>query len=285
METLIMRGKPVADAYRETIMQRVANALGKGRKVTLAIIVVGDDPASAVYVRNKEKACDEVGFYSEKYALPASTTQKELNDLVDELNARPEISGILCQLPLPKHLDDKEVIARINPIKDVDAFHPVNVGAIMIGDYHFLPCTPAGIMELIHSAGVDPMGKKAVVIGRSNIVGKPMAMLLLHENATVEIAHSKTQNLADVTKSADILVAAVGKAKFVTADMVKPGAVVIDVGMNRDENGKLCGDVDFESVAPKCSFITPVPGGVGPMTISMLMQNTLTAAKIQNGVE
>ena len=282
---VVIDGKAVSRSVRERVKQETAELKAKGITPGLAVIVVGDDPASAVYVRNKEKACDEVGFYSEKYALPASTTQKELNDLVYELNARPEISGILCQLPLPAHLDDKEVIARINPIKDVDAFHPVNVGAIMIGDYHFLPCTPAGIMELIHSAGVDPMGKKAVVIGRSNIVGKPMAMLLLHENATVEIAHSKTQNLADVTKSADILVAAVGKAKFVTADMVKPGAVVIDVGMNRDENGKLCGDVDFESVAPKCSFITPVPGGVGPMTISMLMQNTLTAAKIQNGVE
>ena len=281
----IIDGKAISAEIKEELKEKVAEYKKQGVEITLAVVKVGNDPASAVYVRNKEKACDEVGFYSEKYALPASTTQKELNDLVDELNARPEISGILCQLPLPKHLDDKEVIARINPIKDVDAFHPVNVGAIMIGDYHFLPCTPAGIMELIHSAGVDPMGKKAVVIGRSNIVGKPMAMLLLHENATVEIAHSKTQNLADVTKSADILVAAVGKAKFVTADMVKPGAVVIDVGMNRDENGKLCGDVDFESVAPKCSFITPVPGGVGPMTISMLMQNTLTAAKIQNGVE
>lgn len=186
---------------------------------------------------------------------------------------------------MPSHLDDKEVINRIDPLKDVDAFHPVNVGAIMIGDYNYLPCTPAGVMELIHSTGVDVSGKKAVVMGRSNIVGKPMAMLLLHENATVEITHSRTQNLADITKEADILVAAIGKAKFVKADMVKDGAVVIDVGMNRDENGKLCGDVDFEDVKDKCSFITPVPGGVGPMTIAMLMKNTLTAAKIQNGVE
>ena len=226
-----------------------------------------------------------MGFFSEKFALPESTTQEELNALVQELNGRKDINGILCQLPLPKHLDDKEVINLIDPAKDVDAFHPVNVGAIMIGDYNFLPCTPAGVMELIHSTGVDVCGKKAVVIGRSNIVGKPMAMLLLHENATVEITHSKTQNLADITKEADILVAAIGRAKFVTADMVKDGAVVIDVGMNRDENGKLCGDVDFEAVQDKCSFITPVPGGVGPMTISMLMQNTLTAAKIQNGIE
>jgi methylenetetrahydrofolate dehydrogenase (NADP+)/methenyltetrahydrofolate cyclohydrolase len=246
---------------------------------------VGEDPASQVYVRNKERACEEVGFFSEKYALPENTTQEELNALVDELNNRADINGILCQLPLPAHLDDKEVINRINPIKDVDAFHPVNVGAIMIGDYNFLPCTPAGVMELIHSTGVDVTGKKAVVIGRSNIVGKPMAMLLLHENATVEITHSKTRNLAEITSQADILVAAIGRAKFVTADMVKEGAVVIDVGMNRDENNKLCGDVDFEAVKDKCAFITPVPGGVGPMTISMLMQNTLTAAKIQNNID
>ena len=220
-----------------------------------------------------------------KYALPAATTQQELNSLVEKLNNDPKINGILCQLPLPEHLDDKEVINRIDPIKDVDAFHPVNVGAIMIGDYNFLPCTPAGVMELIHSTGVEISGKKAVVMGRSNIVGKPMSMLLLHENATVEITHSKTKNLADVTKTADILVAAIGKAKFVTADMIKDGAVVIDVGMDRDENGKLCGDVDFENVKDKCSFITPVPGGVGPMTIAMLMRNTLTAAEIQNGIK
>ena len=220
----------------------------------------------------------------EKFALPESSTQQELNALVEELNARKDINGILCQLPLPSHLNDKEVINLISPEKDVDAFHPVNVGAIMIGDYNFLPCTPAGVMELIHSTGVDISGKKAVVIGRSNIVGKPMAMLLLHENATVEITHSKTKNLSEITSQADILVAAIGKAKFVTADMIKDGAVVIDVGMNRDENGKLCGDVDYASAADKCSFITPVPGGVGPMTISMLMKNTLTAAKLQNGL-
>ena len=257
----------------------------KGITPGLAVIIVGDDPASQVYVHNKEVACEACGFYSVKYALPAETTQDELNALVDKLNKDDKINGILCQLPLPSHLDDKEVINRIDPLKDVDAFHPVNVGAIMIGDYNYLPCTPAGVMELIHSTGIDVSGKKAVVIGRSNIVGKPMAMLLLHENATVEITHSRTQNLADITKEADILVAAIGKAKFVKADMVKDGAVVIDVGMNRDENGKLCGDVDFEDVKDKCSFITPVPGGVGPMTIAMLMKNTLTAAKIQNGIE
>lgn len=278
----IIDGKAVSKSVKERVK---AECEAKGIKPGLAVIIVGDDPASQVYVRNKEKACEECGFYSEKYALPADTTQEELNELVATLNNKQEINGILCQLPLPSHLDDKEVINRIDPIKDVDAFHPVNVGAIMIGDYNFLPCTPAGVMELIHSTGVDVSGKKAVVIGRSNIVGKPMAMLLLHENATVEITHSRTQNLADVTKTADILVAAIGKAKFVTADMVKDGAVVIDVGMNRDENGKLCGDVDYENVKDKCSFITPVPGGVGPMTISMLMQNTLTACKLQNNID
>ncbi|MCI9111372.1 MAG: bifunctional methylenetetrahydrofolate dehydrogenase/methenyltetrahydrofolate cyclohydrolase FolD [Eubacterium sp.] len=280
----IIDGKAVAKSVRERVAGETAELKKKGVTPGLAVIIVGEDPASQVYVRNKENACEEVGFFSEKFALPESTTQEELNALVKELNERDDINGILCQLPLPKHLDDKEVINLINPIKDVDAFHPVNVGAIMIGDYNFLPCTPAGVMELIHSTGVDVCGKKAVVIGRSNIVGKPMAMLLLHENATVEITHSRTQNLAEVTAGADILVAAIGKAKFVTADMVKEGAVVIDVGMNRDENGKLCGDVDFEAVTDKCSYITPVPGGVGPMTISMLMQNTLTAAKIQNSI-
>lgn len=281
----IIDGKLVSKEVRQRVAQETAELKKKGVTPGLAVIIVGDDPASQVYVRNKEKACEEVGFYSEKFALPAETTQEELNALVKELNSRKEISGILCQLPLPKHLDDKEVINLIDPLKDVDAFHPVNVGAIMIGDYNFLPCTPAGVMELIHHTGVEISGKKAVVMGRSNIVGKPMAMLLLHENATVEITHSKTENLKEITKSADILVAAIGKPKFVTADMVKDGAVVIDVGMDRDENGKLCGDVDFENVKEKCSFITPVPGGVGPMTISMLMQNTLTAAKIQNNIK
>lgn len=281
----IIDGKAVSKAVKEQVKAECDGLKAKGVTPGLAVIIVGDDPASQVYVRNKERACEECGFYSEKYALPENTTQKELNALVDRLNKDDKINGILCQLPLPKHLDDKEVINRIDPIKDVDAFHPVNVGAIMIGDYSFLPCTPAGVMELIKSTGVDICGKKAVVIGRSNIVGKPMAMLLLHSNATVEITHSKTADLKEVTKTADILVAAIGKAKFVTADMVKEGAVVIDVGMNRDENGKLCGDVDFENVKDKCSFITPVPGGVGPMTISMLMRNTLTAAKIQNDIK
>lgn len=281
----IIDGKAVSKKVKEDVKAECEQLKAKGVTPGLAVIIVGDDPASQVYVHNKEVACEACGFYSVKYALPAETTQEELNTLIDKLNKDDKINGILCQLPLPSHLDDKEVINRIDPLKDVDAFHPVNVGAIMIGDYNYLPCTPAGVMELIHSTGVDVSGKKAVVMGRSNIVGKPMAMLLLHENATVEITHSRTQNLADITKEADILVAAIGKAKFVKADMVKDGAVVIDVGMNRDENGKLCGDVDFEGVKDKCSFITPVPGGVGPMTIAMLMKNTLTAAKIQNGVE
>ena len=250
----------------------------------LAVVIVGDDPASRVYVNNKKKACELVGFKSEEYALPAETTQEELLELVHTLNEKKDINGILVQLPLPEHLDDKAVIEAINPEKDVDAFHAVNVGKIMLGEYDFLPCTPAGVMEMLHSYDIDVSGKNCVVIGRSNIVGKPMAMLLLHENATVTICHSRTQNLAEVCARADILVAAVGKPKFVTPDMVKEGAVVIDVGMDRDENGKLCGDVDFESVKEKCSFITPVPGGVGPMTIAMLMKNTIKAAKIQNNL-
>ncbi len=250
----------------------------------LAVVIVGDDPASRVYVNNKKKACEAVGFVSEEYALPAETTQEELLALVETLNNKPDISGILVQLPLPKHLDDKAVIAAINPQKDVDAFHAVNVGKIMLGEYDFLPCTPAGVMEMLHSYQIPVEGKECVVIGRSNIVGKPMGMLLLHENGTVTICHSRTKNLAEVCRRADILVAAVGIPKFVKADMVKEGAVVIDVGMDRDENGKLCGDVDFENVKEKCSFITPVPGGVGPMTIATLMKNTLKACKLQNNI-
>ena len=248
----------------------------------LAVVIVGDDPASRVYVNNKKKACEVVGFKSEEYALPAETTQEELLELVNTLNNKKDINGILVQLPLPKHLDEKEVIEAINPIKDVDAFHATNVGKIMIGDYDFLPCTPAGVMEMLASYDIDVNGKNCVVIGRSNIVGKPMAMLLLHKNGTVTICHSRTQNLKEVCAGADILVAAVGIPKFVTADMVKEGAVVIDVGMDRDENGKLCGDVDFENVKDKTSYITPVPGGVGPMTIAMLMKNTIKACRIQN---
>ena len=247
----------------------------------LAVVIVGDDPASRVYVNNKKKACEAVGFISEEYALPAETTQEELLALVEKLNDKEDINGILVQLPLPKHLDDKAVIEAISPLKDVDAFHAVNVGKIMLGEYDFLPCTPAGVMEMLHSYDIPVEGKECVVIGRSNIVGKPMGMLLLHENGTVTICHSRTKNLAEVCRLADSLVAAVGIPKFVKADMVKDGAVVIDVGMDRDENGKLCGDVDFDNVKDKCSFITPVPGGVGPMTIATLMKNTLKACKLQ----
>ncbi len=280
----IIDGKAVSAAVRAEVAAEVEQLKAKGITPGLAVIIVGDDPASRVYVNNKKKACSEVGMYSEEFALPADTTQEELLALVASLNGRSDINGILCQLPLPKGLSDKDVIEAISPVKDVDAFHAKNVGNIMIGDYSFLPCTPAGVMELLHRAGVEVAGKRCVVIGRSNIVGKPMAMLLLHENGTVTVCHSRTQDLAAICREADILVAAVGKAKFVTADMVKPGAAVIDVGMNRDENGKLCGDVDYAAVEPIAGYITPVPGGVGPMTIAMLMKNTLMAAKIQNAL-
>lgn len=278
---MIIDGKEVAARVKADIAKE-AEQLAENGGVTpgLAVIIVGDDPASKIYVKNKKKACEEVGFFSEEFALPEKTSQRELLNLIDSLNSRLDIDGILVQLPLPKHINEKAVIGAINPKKDVDAFSPYNVGRVMIGEYRFLPCTPAGVMELIKSTGTHISGKRCVVIGRSNIVGKPMAMMLLNESGTVTICHSKTENLAEVTSQADILVSAVGKAKFVTADMVKEGAVVIDVGMNHDENGKLCGDVDFNAVEPKAGFITPVPGGVGPMTIAMLMKNTLTAAKI-----
>ena len=275
----LINGKEIAATLRSEIAAETAALKEKGITPGLAVILVGDDPASQTYVRNKQKACEEVGFYGEQINLPATTTQAELLAVVKELNARPDIHGILCQLPLPKGLDDSVVIAAIDPKKDVDAFHAENVGHIMIGDQHFLPCTPAGVMELIHRSAISVEGKHCVVIGRSNIVGKPMAMLLLQENGTVTICHSRTKDLAAICRQADILVAAVGRAKFVTADMVKEGATVIDVGINRDENGKLCGDVDFAAVEPIAGAITPVPGGVGPMTIAMLMKNTLTAAK------
>ena len=276
----IIDGKAISAQIRNEIKAETEEFAAKnGFRPGLAVIIVGDDAASQVYVRNKRKACEEVGFYSEAYELPASTTQEELNALVDRLNADSNIHGILCQLPLPKHLDENQVILRIDPKKDVDAFHPYNVGKIMIGDYSFLPCTPAGVMALLERSGIDVTGKECVVVGRSNIVGKPQAMLLLQKNGTVTICHSRTKNLAEVCRRADILVAAIGKADFFTGDMVKDGAVVIDVGMNRRADGKLTGDVDFATVEPKASYITPVPGGVGPMTITMLMQNTLTAAK------
>ena len=281
---IIIDGKKVSAQVKEQVRIETEELVKKGIKPGLAVIIVGDDPASRVYVNNKKKDCEKVGFLSKEFALPATTTQEELLSLVKELNEDKEINGILCQLPLPKGLDEKDVIEAISPLKDVDAFHASNVGKIMIGDYDFLPCTPAGVMEMLHSYNIPVEGKECVVIGRSNIVGKPMAMLLLHENGTVTITHSRTKNLKEVTKRADILVAAIGKPKFVTADMVKEGAVVIDVGMDRDENGKLCGDVDFENVKEKCSAITPVPGGVGPMTIAVLMKNTLKACKIQNNL-
>lgn len=275
----ILSGKEVSARVKGEIKLRAEELTKAGTRPGLAVVIVGDDSASKVYVANKEKACAELGFYSEKYALPESTTEEELLELVQKLNGDDDIHGILVQLPLPSHLDDKTIINNILPSKDVDAFHPTNVGRIMIGDFDFVPCTPAGVMELIRESGVEVAGKECVVIGRSNIVGKPMAMLLLHQNGTVTVCHSRTNDLKEQTKRADILVAAVGIPKFVTGDMVKEGAVVIDVGMDRDENGKLCGDVDFVSVEPVAGAITPVPGGVGPMTIAMLMKNTLTAAE------
>ena len=281
---VILDGKAVSAKVKEKVKEEVEALKKQGVSVGLAVIIVGNNPASRTYVNNKKKACEAAGILSEEYALPEETTQEELLALVRELNHKDSINGILCQLPLPKQLDEEAVIAAISEKKDVDAFSAVNVGHIMIGDYSFLPCTPAGIMEILRYYNIDVAGKECVVIGRSNIVGKPMAMLLLHQNGTVTICHSKTKNLKDVTSRADILVAAVGIPHFVTADMVKEGAVVIDVGMDRDENGKLCGDVDFAAVEPKASYITPVPGGVGPMTIATLLKNTVTAAKQQNGI-
>ena len=274
----IIDGKLVSKKVKQEVADEVVALKEKGITPGLAVIIVGDDPASRVYVNNKKKACAEVGFYSEEYALPAETTMEQLLEVIDVLNKREDINGILCQLPLPKHLDEKAVIDYIDAKKDVDAFSPVNVGKIMIGDYDFLPCTPAGVMELLKHYEIEVEGKECVVIGRSNIVGKPMSMLLLHENGTVTTCHSRTRDLKEVCKRADVLVAAVGIAEFVTADMVKDGAVVIDVGMNR-KDGKLCGDVKFDEVSEKASYITPVPGGVGPMTITMLLKNTVTAAK------
>lgn len=279
----IIDGKIISGSVKDRVAKEVADLKQKGITTGLAVIIVGEDPASKVYVANKKKACEALGIISEEYALPENTTQEELLALIDTLNKKESINGILCQLPLPKHLNEDEVINAILPEKDVDAFHPQNVGKIMLGDYDFVPCTPAGIMEMLDYEGIDITGKNCVVIGRSNIVGKPMGMLLLHKNGTVTICHSKTKDLKEVCGSADILVAAVGRPNFVTCDMVKENAVVIDVGINRVD-GKLIGDVDFNDVKDKCSAITPVPGGVGPMTIAMLMQNTVTAAKKQNKV-
>ena len=276
---MIIDGKIISNSVKEKIKNEVEALKEQGIKPGLVVIKVGNDPASAVYVRNKKRACEELGIYSEEYALPEETSEKELLDLIKELNSREDIDGILCQLPLPKHLDETVVINAISPEKDVDCFHPENVGKVLIGEDGFKPCTPAGVIEMLKHSGIEIAGKNCVVLGRSNIVGKPMALLLLQENGTVTVCHSRTKNLKDITKKADILVAAIGKAKFVTADMVKKGAVVIDVGINRDENDKLCGDVDFEKVSKKALAISPVPGGVGLMTVTMLMQNTLTSAK------
>lgn len=278
----LIDGKAISASVKQRVAKEVAEVKEKGISVCLAVIIVGDDPASKVYVANKKKACEALGIISREYALPEDTSEEQLLGLIDELNNDRKVNGILCQLPLPRQFNEQRIINAISPLKDVDAFHPQNVGHIMIGDYSFLPCTPAGIMEMLKSEGIEVSGKHCVVIGRSNIVGKPMAMLLLQANGTVTVCHSKTRGLKEICREADILVSAVGKAGFVTADMVKSGAVVIDVGMNR-ENGKLCGDVDFAAVEPIAAAITPVPGGVGPMTIAMLMCNTLTAAKQQNG--
>ena len=278
----IIDGKSISAKVKEEVAKGVKSLTKKGINAGLAVVIVGDNQASRVYVNSKKKACAECGIASYEYALDEGISEQELLDLVSQLNDDDRVSGILVQLPLPKHINEERIIEAISPRKDVDAFHAVNVGKIMIGNFSFLPCTPAGVMELLASTGVDITGKECVVIGRSNIVGKPMAMLLLHKSATVTICHSRTVDLASVCKRADILVSAVGIADFVTADMVKDGAIVIDVGMNRNHEGKLCGDVDFDEVKKKTSYITPVPGGVGPMTIAMLMKNTLTAAKEQN---
>lgn len=280
MQAKIIDGKAIAAETCECLKAEISELKARGITPGLAVVLVGNDPASQVYVGNKEKDCDKLGIYSERHDLPSETTMETLLSLIKRLSADANIHGILVQLPLPAHLDEACVIAAIPPEKDVDAFHPENVGRIMIGDYKFLPCTPAGVMKLIESTGVSVSGRECVVVGRSNIVGKPMAMLLLHQSGTVTICHSKTKNLTEVCRRADILVAAVGRAKLITADMIKPGAVVIDVGMNRDENGKFCGDVDFDSALSVAGYITPVPGGVGPTTRAMLMRNTVTAAKL-----
>lgn len=278
----VMYGKPVAQRIKQQVKQDVELLQTKQIQPCLAVILVGENPASLVYVNNKQKICKELGIESKSIILPEDYGQENLLEMIHDLNEDPTVNGILCQLPLPAGYDEKTIIEAISPVKDVDAFHPINVGHIMIGDHLFLPCTPAGIMEMLSYYNIDITGKECVVVGRSNIVGKPMSMLLLHKNGTVTIAHSKTENLAEVCRRADILVVAVGKPGFITTDMVKDGAVVIDVGINRDESGKLCGDVDFENVSRKTSWVTPVPGGVGPMTIAMLMKNTITATKLQN---
>ena len=281
----IIDGKKISLEIKDEVKAETSELIKKGVHPCLAVILVGENPASQVYVRNKKKACEYVGIKSLSYELPAETTEAELLKLIDDLNKNPECNGILVQLPLPKHIDEEKVLLAINQEKDVDGFHPYNVGLLSIGDATLKACTPAGCIELIKRSGVEISGKKCVIIGRSNIVGKPVAMLLLAENGTVTICHSRTKNLAEEIKQADIIIAAVGKPNFVTGDMVSDGAVIIDVGINRLENGKLCGDVNFEECEKKASFITPVPGGVGPMTIAMLMKNCVVATKSQNGLK
>jgi len=277
----IIDGKAISAQIKDEVKERVAGLKAQGKSICLAVIQVGTDPASSVYVGNKKKACAYVGIESLAYELAEDTTQEELLTLIGELNGKEEVNGILVQLPLPEHIDENAVIRAIDAGKDVDGFHPQSVGALCIGQPGFLPCTPAGIIELLVRSGVEIAGKECVVVGRSNIVGKPMALLLLRENGTVTVAHSRTKNLKEVTKRADILIVAVGKPKMITRDYVKEGAVVIDVGIHRNEGGKLCGDVDYEDVAPVCSAITPVPGGVGPMTIAMLMYNCVNSVSLQ----
>ncbi len=284
MTAQILDGKALAAEIRAEVKAQVDDLQQKGVHTALAVVLVGDDPASQVYVRNKIKACGEAGIKSLEFRMPSETTQEALLAKIAELNADDTVDGILVQLPLPRQINAEAVIAAIDPAKDVDGFHTANAGALVTGKEGFVPCTPFGVMRLIEKSGADPAGKAAVIVGRSNIVGKPMALLLLAANATVTVAHSKTPDLGAVTRTADILVAAVGRAKLIKADMVKPGAVVIDVGMNRDENGKLCGDVDFASVKDVAGHITPVPGGVGPMTIAMLLQNTVIAARKRRGM-
>ena len=277
----LIDGKAISAQIKDELKEKVAAMKEQGVEVTLAVIQVGNDPASSVYVGNKKKACAYVGIRSLAYELPEETTQEELLNLVKDLNERDDVNGILVQLPLPKHIDEEKVLNRINPLKDVDGFHPQNVGSLCIGKEGFVSCTPAGIIQLLKRSNIEIAGKECVVIGRSNIVGKPMALLLLQENGTVTVTHSRTKDLKEVTKRADILVVAIGKPKMITADYVKEGAVVIDVGIHRNEDNKLCGDVDFDDVAPKCSAITPVPGGVGPMTIAMLMYNCVESVSLQ----
>lgn len=281
--SILIDGKEISAKVKAEAAKEASALSKRGITPTIAVILVGDNSASKVYVRNKIRACEQTGIRSEKYELPQTASQQELLEVIQELSDRKDVHGILVQLPLPEQIDEKAIIRAIPSEKDVDGFHPENVGRLVTGGHQLAPCTPAGIIRLLEETGTEIQGKHCVIIGRSNIVGKPMALLVLEKNATVTICHSRTKDLAQLTRQADILIAAVGKPKFVTADMVKEGAVVIDVGMDHDENGKLCGDVDFEQVKDKCSFITPVPGGVGPMTVAMLMKNTILAAKLQNG--